>query len=416
MNTFEEAKIVVSASVLPGGVRLKGDIPGNISKVYVHVPDTIPKPLRTPTDWHLHRGDKEVDSLFTSSNGKNSRALRYLGVAFPLMKTLGHEANLVFLMKHFHGPLDREKWALYFPMYTFIPDNPNSEIFTQKGKITAQGLQLYQFKDSDDFAPGKHTLQDALIAVNTARKSTPVATVPFMKMDAPPHPPLVYMYTEADPLELDGRIEAIHPHPITWRLHYAVTCILTWGSDEIKALAYEWNTLPKEKKAKAKVKQRLSASSYGDGDGNGRNGGDRAGGTNKGGGNGDNAGSGGTADSSGGGGGTLGGSMQKRRKTAAVDSAKVNNFYLRGGVPMSRSVGSSSGSGSGTGSSRTGSSGAPDHDIDFTEVSDDDTVLITIPEAPYGNEEERDGEKERYEEEVSTEEEEEDSGEEGKRC
>ncbi|KAJ7695687.1 hypothetical protein B0H17DRAFT_424250 [Mycena rosella] len=141
MHTVEaEAHVFVSASMLPDAAPLVSDIPPSMKIVYVHLPNTIKKPLRTPTEWNLNRGDKEVSVAIKTrvkarsglccvlSNERArgvlktsdthqvahiiakhcsptamcqfSQALQDLGLPFHEMEDLAHEANLSFIMKH----------------------------------------------------------------------------------------------------------------------------------------------------------------------------------------------------------------------------------------------------------------------------------------------------------------------------
>jgi hypothetical protein len=49
--------------------------------------------------------------------------------------------------------------------------------------------------------------------------------------------PFAFMYTAVDPSNIIYS-DTSHPHPVLWRLNYAVACILNWGTDSIKNAAY----------------------------------------------------------------------------------------------------------------------------------------------------------------------------------
>ncbi|KAJ7134648.1 hypothetical protein C8R44DRAFT_430973 [Mycena epipterygia] len=245
---------------------------------YVHLPSSIPKPL-VETDWRLERGDKPVppdirfdvqtrslnhcvlSNLYSRKTDTHqvahiiarhcsptavnifSMALQRFEVDFPRMSDLKHPTNLIWLSKTMHGPLDRDKWAVYLPTFTIHPDTAD---------ITSTTLRIHHFKTDLDLQLPQcpDPLAIAIEEVNSARAMSEPPTTYIESHKCAGHtalPPLAYMYRDCDP-STEGDIRTSpYPHPVLFRVHYAVACALNWGSRELCDFVFGRNASPTPK-------------------------------------------------------------------------------------------------------------------------------------------------------------------------
>ncbi|KAJ7471804.1 hypothetical protein FB451DRAFT_1367726 [Mycena latifolia] len=369
---------------------LPGTLPPNVN--VQQAAESIPPPLhRTMTDWQLNRGDREplpgTRAAVINRSGNRcillntfwrrkktheiahlvakycspaafrifSEELSDLNIGFPRMADLHHEWNLSLLCTFAHGPFDSEDWGVYIPDFT---------LDAQTGAITSSRVEVHQVKDHFDLISFQwpDPITEAIDSVNAARQN-PLANA----ASALPPAPLATMYSSSDPML--GAVT--HPHPVLWRVHYAVLCARTWGSEDIKARIFGWSTPPKTQQPPTDPprKRQRKESDGGNGEGDG------VGGSNEGGGDGD--GDGARSSRRGGGGGgdeDAEGSGGRGHSTPLPPlSARSGDMFaaFMGGVPMVRSSVRSSGSGSGSGrGSGSGSFMGPDPDTDHMELSD----------------------------------------------
>ncbi|KAJ7645829.1 hypothetical protein B0H17DRAFT_1103735, partial [Mycena rosella] len=265
--TRAQARVSTSPVFGEGILPPRMNLPDETQHFYVHLSDNI-RPPGLMSDWQLNQVDEvdDQDRTFARARthdhciltgwptigdndthevahviAKHSSPTAFqrfalllfsLEIGFPRMDDLRQVGNLAWLCKHVHGSLDRESWAIYIAKFCVRVHAPYDASVTST-------LEVHHFKEQADLLMSRcpDPLRDAIVYVNEARALSPPVRSYGEAHSAchPSHPPLAYLYTPAIPTR-NADTSSTHPHPVLWRIHYAVACGMRWGTPAVKAL------------------------------------------------------------------------------------------------------------------------------------------------------------------------------------